>query len=28
LLQLRTIFVESGFDWSQDPVLNKVTWPA
>lgn len=28
LLQLRTIFVECGFDWRKDPILNKVKWTA
>jgi hypothetical protein len=26
LLQLRTIFIECGFDWRKDPILNKVEW--
>jgi len=28
LLQLRTIFVECGFNWRLDPILTKVKWTA
>jgi hypothetical protein len=28
LLQLRTLFVECGFNWRKDPILNKVKWNA